>query len=308
MIRGKLRNEPRIFISYRHDDSGGYVGRLYNDLIKQFSKKNIFMDIDAIEFGDEFTRAIETTVNSCDVLLAVIGRDWLTIQDKENGVRRLDHSDDFVRYEIAIALKRNIVVIPVLVQGATMPRSAELPDELKSLAVRQAIEFSDTRWDYDLKKLVGRLKRVNASEGTQIKPWQKIGLAIAGVAILSVGIWWSTGIRLTGAPTPTPAPTPVVVESALSGTYKGIIDYPRRGLSGTATLTITGRQFTLTSGAQTFSGSIVTDTALGYTAATMRFTSDGQPEFVSLSVHRNRGDLTLKSVPGEPNTFSFTTR
>lgn len=189
MIRGKLWNEPRIFISYRRDDSGGYVGRLYNDLIKHFHKKNIFMDIDTIEGGDEFTRAIETTVNSCDVLIAVIGRDWSTIRDKENGVRRLDDPHDFVRYEIANALKRNIIVIPVLVQGVIMPRPVDLPDELKSLTVRQAIEISDTRWDYDLKKLIGRLKKVKAAGGARLPLWQKISLALTGAAILSLGVW-----------------------------------------------------------------------------------------------------------------------
>src|SRR5882724_5887907 len=103
------------------------------------------MDIDTIEPGLDFVEVIEQAVSSCDVLVALIGRQWLTITDN-SGRRRLYNPEDFVRLEIAAALARNIRVIPALVQGARMPHSTDLPDVLKMLARRNAHEISDRRF------------------------------------------------------------------------------------------------------------------------------------------------------------------
>src|SRR5215467_13810316 len=116
----------RIFLSYRRDDSGGYTGRLYDRLSQHFGRDNLFMDVDTIALGLDFVEVIQDAVGVCDVLLAVIGRQWLTSADAR-GYRRLDNPEDFVRIEIMAALARNIRVIPVLVGGASMPRSTELP-------------------------------------------------------------------------------------------------------------------------------------------------------------------------------------
>jgi formylglycine-generating enzyme required for sulfatase activity len=132
----------RIFISYRREDSSGYAGRLYDRLSQHFGDDNIFMDIDPIEPGLDFVEVIEKAVGPCDVLIALIGRQWLTITDA-SGRRRLDNPEDFVRLEIKTALDRNIRVIPTLISGATMPQPEELPDELKKLARRNAIVISD---------------------------------------------------------------------------------------------------------------------------------------------------------------------
>jgi formylglycine-generating enzyme required for sulfatase activity len=149
----------RIFISYRRDDSAGYAGRLYDRLSERFGQGQIFMDIDTIEPGLDFVEVIEKAVGSCDVLIALIGRQWLTITDA-TGRRRLDNPEDFVRLEIATALDRNIRVIPVLVRGATVPRSTDLPDALKKLARRNALEISDTRFHYDVDRLIETLEKV----------------------------------------------------------------------------------------------------------------------------------------------------
>jgi hypothetical protein len=113
----------RIFISYRRDDSAGYAGRLYDRLAAHFEPENVFMDIDAIEPGLDFVEVIEQAVGSCDVLIALIGKQWLAIKDGQ-GRRRLENPEDFVRLEIKTALDRNIRVIPALVGGAAMPNSA----------------------------------------------------------------------------------------------------------------------------------------------------------------------------------------
>jgi hypothetical protein len=134
-----------IFINYRRDDSSASAGRLYDRLAALFPKNQIFIDVDNLDPGVDFVEAIEQSVGSCDVLIAVIGKRWLISSDQE-GSRRLDNPDDFVRLEIATALKRNIRVIPVLVDDASMPRASDLPDDLKSVVRRNAVEVSDTEF------------------------------------------------------------------------------------------------------------------------------------------------------------------
>jgi TonB family protein len=135
----------RIFISYRREDSSGYAGRLFDSLEHRFGKTNIFMDIDSLAPGVDFFQVINSSVGSCDLLLAVIGKNWLSAKD-EDGRARLENPEDFVRLEISAALKRDIRVIPVLVGGARMPRSQELPEELEGLARRQAFALHDDAW------------------------------------------------------------------------------------------------------------------------------------------------------------------
>jgi len=135
----------KIFINYRRDDTSASAGRLYDRLTAHFPKNQIFIDVDNLDPGVDFVEAIEQSVGSCDVLIAVIGRRWL-ISSEAEGSRRLDNPDDFVRLEIATALKRNIRVIPVLVDDASMPRASDLPDDLKLLVRRNAVEVSHTRF------------------------------------------------------------------------------------------------------------------------------------------------------------------
>jgi formylglycine-generating enzyme required for sulfatase activity len=148
----------QIFISYRRDDSSAWAGRLYDGLSRHFVSNQIFMDVDAIEPGVDFVEAIEKSVGSCEALIAVIGKRWLISSDEEGG-RRLDNPEDSVRIEIVTALKRGIRVIPVLVDGASMPRSRDLPDDLKSLARRNALEVSHNRFRADLERLIGAVER-----------------------------------------------------------------------------------------------------------------------------------------------------
>jgi TIR domain len=149
----------QIFISYRRDDSSAFAGRIYDRLSTQFAPNQIFIAVDNLDPGIDFVEAIEASVSSCDVLIAVIGKRWLISSDEE-GKRRLDNPEDFVRLEIATALKRNIRVIPVLVEGALMPRATDLPDELKLLVRRNALEVSHNRFNADLGRLITALQRV----------------------------------------------------------------------------------------------------------------------------------------------------
>jgi hypothetical protein len=153
-----------IFITYRRDDSAGHAGRLRADLCQRYGEEQVFMDL-AIEPGEDFVDAIRRAVESCAVLLAMIGRYWLTLTDVNTGMRRLDNPNDFVRLEIATAFQRNIRVIPVLVHRAQMPAENALPDDLKSLARRQAHEITDQRWDYDVGRLVSIIDKIVGFKG-----------------------------------------------------------------------------------------------------------------------------------------------
>jgi hypothetical protein len=148
-----------VFISYRREDSAGHTGRLFDRLAEHLGKERVFMDISDIEPGLDFVETIEKALSVCEVLLVVIGRDWLSCTDTE-GKRRLDDPQDFIRLETATSLRRDVRVIPVLVQGARMPTIDELPDDLQGLTRRQAIEISDTRWDFDTEQLIETLEKI----------------------------------------------------------------------------------------------------------------------------------------------------
>ena len=152
-----------IFISYRREDAEGQAGRLFDDLTAKFGKDSVFMDVVDIEPGRDFRRVIDQHVASCAVLLAVIGKGWLEAKDQA-GRRRIDNPNDFVRLETASALKRDIPVIPVLVQGAGMPLPEQLPDDLKELAFRNAVEITHARWDSDTQLLINALGRYIQAE------------------------------------------------------------------------------------------------------------------------------------------------
>jgi beta-lactam-binding protein with PASTA domain len=161
-----------IFVSYRRNDSEGEAGRLFADLVKHFGEASVFMDVAAIEIGRDFRKAIDESVAGCGVLLAIIGRNWIDAKNEE-GKRRLDDPNDFVRLETASALKRDIPVIPVLVQGAKMPRAEQLPDDLKELAYRNCAELTHARWGTDLQVLIKGLGReINPNPKPSITWWK----------------------------------------------------------------------------------------------------------------------------------------
>ena len=147
----------KVFISYRRDDSAGYAGRLMDRLDREFGRDLVFMDVDAIPLGTNFSKVLHEEVAKCGVLLAVIGPNWADARD-EHGNRRLDNPNDFVRIEIAAALQRNIPVIPILLEGARIPKATELPEDLKELALRNGMEIRHASFQDDMNRLVRGLK------------------------------------------------------------------------------------------------------------------------------------------------------
>lgn len=152
---------PAIFISYRREDSSDVTGRIYDRLCQHFGEQNVFKDVDSIPLGVDFRQHLGNSVGQCNVLLTIIGRQWMA---GEKGKRRLDDARDFVRIEMEAALKRDIPVVPVLVQGSSIPNVDDLPAQLQPLAYRNGIPVRpDPDFHQDMDRLIkgieGYLKR-----------------------------------------------------------------------------------------------------------------------------------------------------
>ena len=148
-----------IFISYRRADAAGHAGRLADRLTSAFGREHVFIDVDSISYGEDFVEAIQRTLQDCEVVLVLIGPHWLVASDAE-GSRRLDSPTDTVVLEIATALEMQRKVLPVLVGGASMPVPESLPEAIRKLARRHAIEVSDKRFGKDAQELIETLRRM----------------------------------------------------------------------------------------------------------------------------------------------------
>jgi len=157
----KALTSTEIFISYRRDDAGHMAGRVYGNLREHFGDHAIFMDT-GIEGGEDFTKVLEGEGKSCKVLIAFIGKEWLS----ETNRRRLNEADDWVRREIATALSRGITILPLLVDAAMMPTANDLSADLVKLCNQQALKIDNADYDYRLKKLIQRLESI-------VFPWKK---------------------------------------------------------------------------------------------------------------------------------------
>jgi len=141
------------FLSYRRDDASGWAGRLYEHLVREWGPDEVFIDVDAIAPGEDFRKAIASTLDRSDTVLVVIGSNWLTARD-EAGNRRLDDEADTHRAEVVAALEADVRVIPVLVGGAPMPAGSDLPAPLVELAYRNAAVIDDRRFANDARGLM----------------------------------------------------------------------------------------------------------------------------------------------------------
>jgi hypothetical protein len=219
-----------IFISYRRDDSAGFAGRLYDRLVSRYGADRLFMDIDTIRPGHDFADDIAAALSESAVCLVLIGRRWesITLAD---GKRRLEDPNDFVRLEVAAAIREGLTVIPVLLEGALPPSPSSLPEELQALSRRQAIELSSERWNYDVSRLALVLDEILAqpisapaketpqvawkTETPEEVPRKRIGrtpVLIAGAAVVlslvgAVGWLASRGLDPTTATSPTGGPS-----------------------------------------------------------------------------------------------------
>jgi TIR domain/Invasion associated locus B (IalB) protein len=159
----------KVFISYRRDDSAHFAGRVHDRLEREFGRDLLFMDVDSVPLGVNFIKVLREEVAKCDVLLAVIGPNWLNAGD-EMGNRRLDNPNDFVRIEIATALHRDIPVVPILLDRATIPTADQLPKDIEELAARNALDVRHASFHSDMDKLIRGLKAPSGQVGTPPPP------------------------------------------------------------------------------------------------------------------------------------------
>lgn len=161
----------KIFISYRRDDTRADARSIFQHLARVFGGEQIFMDVDSIDKGRDFRNVLDTALKRCRVMLVVIGPNWLDSRDVEQR-RRLEDPNDFVRVEIATALSRNIVVIPVRIDGTPLPAEAQLPAELQPLTWRQAHIVTHDQFTQDmggLEKEIGKLVQSKRSRWTVVR-------------------------------------------------------------------------------------------------------------------------------------------
>jgi hypothetical protein len=208
----------RIFISYRREDSAPHAGRLNDRLCLAFGADRVFMDIDDIPLGQNFTAALRENVRAADVVLTVIGPKWLSMAG-EDGRRRLDDENDFVRFEVAEALRQGKRVIPILVNDTPMPKAAELPDDLQPLLVCQALHLADARFNRDVTDLI------RALGGAEPGPLPSRRWLVAGglaAALAAIG-GWQLIVRNTRE-SPVPA-EPKQADADVRGTWEGEVFY-----------------------------------------------------------------------------------
>jgi hypothetical protein len=216
----------KVFISYRREDSAGYTGRLYDSLRARFGDDNVFLDLSGIDSGRKFADVIQGAIHTCDVLLAIIGPEWLTCV--ANGQRRLDDAGDLVRAEIVTAFSSSIDVIPVLVGGAAPPAAAALPPALQPLAALDAHDMNDERWAYDSDRLIHAIEKL--ARGRKPSGWRPSYSAAASlllVALAAGGFFAWRGHRVTPAPPAAnaAAAADVVAASTVSGDWRADVTY-----------------------------------------------------------------------------------
>ena len=133
---------PKIVVSYRRSDSA-MAGRIFDRLVQHFGKTNLFIDIDNVPFGVDFRKHIDDALETSDLLVAIIGHNWLG--SKDGGTARIMNAADPVRVELETALRRDLLILPVLLDGASMPDPAELPETIRDLSYRNALEVESGR-------------------------------------------------------------------------------------------------------------------------------------------------------------------
>src|SRR5262245_3063211 len=168
----------KIFLSYRREDTAANALGVGQYLEHEFGRKNVFIDID-MRAGTKFPTVLEQRLADCKVMLALIGPDWLNARD-EHGHRRLDNPDDWVRLEIATALRRNITVIPVRVNGAALPQRQALPDDIQGLLDHQAASITLAGFRHEMAGLARDIRSISTRW-----PWRRFAaLALGALALL----------------------------------------------------------------------------------------------------------------------------
>ena len=199
---------PNVFISYRRDDSPANARLLHDQLQAAFPEHSIFMDVQKIRIGDDWQAVLREQIDKADVMLVVIGRNWTDVRDQQ-GRRRLDDKGDFVRWEIAEALRLKKTIVPLQVDGAAMPSAADLPADIARLPEFQGQILSHLRFEDDVQTLIARLEGNQSTSDLVQQLQQRLRLGRAGAVIAAIvitliaGFAWSNLFDLLGLDTRT---------------------------------------------------------------------------------------------------------
>lgn len=300
----------KIFLSYRREDSADIAGRIFDHLERRFGRDRLFLDVDAIPYGDDFRHRIDDALNHTGVLLALIGDRWLDAEDDPAGRRRLDNPDDYVSVEIASALERGITVVPVLVGEAQMPRAADLPARLAELSYRNAAEVRSGR---DFSSQINRLgdaiaaalalpqqrgsvaqssARLSISSRTlRDRPRSLVGAQLGAFVIERVLAAGGSGVAYLGRNPRTGQMVSVKVSLPVLSDMEGIRRALSRGIRGLVALNhphiVRVHEFDVLELADARSFYVVMDYVDGVTldkwAATLPRDRDGQAKFIQIT-------------------------
>lgn len=201
-----------IFISYRRQEALKEARAIFEKLSREFGAGQVFIDLEGLDYGVDFVESLERQLQDCRVMLVLIGPGWTLAPDGHGG-RRLDDPNDFVRIELRTALQRNIRVVPVLFDGAPMPRTADLPADLEPLARRNKIDLDFTRFDADIGRLIGSLRKLLAPEPlpgppTELRPEEVAAPTLAPVVPSAEPVLTPPPLPTPAPATPAPAPAP----------------------------------------------------------------------------------------------------
>jgi hypothetical protein len=180
-----------VFLSYRRADTAGHAGRICDDLERHYGSPVVFRDIDSIKVGSDFVKALEAAIETARVAIVLIGDTWLS-EPSADGTPRLRDPEDHVHREVAMALgEPSLTVVPVLVEGVAMPAEQDLPKPLRQLARLQAIELSDSRWEYDIKRLARVLEAagIHAEPRTRLPRWFAPLAGAVTVFVIALLVW-----------------------------------------------------------------------------------------------------------------------
>jgi len=219
--------QKRVFISYRREDTAPAAGRVYDRLCRLLPKSDVFLDVSTIGGGEIFDRKLIAEIERSDAVLVFIGKAWLAL---DGGRARLQEPDDYVRTEVRAALARPILVLPVLVDGAQMPRPDQLPDDIRAISARNALPLRHESFDDDTENIAATVLGVAGAA----RPWDdkgrlgvKVGYAAAGLVaalllLLTVALahFWIVG-RPLSASIGEAATTLLLIAGALAGVALG---------------------------------------------------------------------------------------
>ncbi len=219
-----------VFISYRREDTGSAAGRVYDRLVRLLTKPNVFFDVSTIGGGEDFAQRIASGIDSSDAALIFIGDRWLE-PTPPGGQARIYELNDYVRAELSAALSRPLLIVPVLVGGARMPKPEQLPDDLRAITTKNALPLRHESFDDDTENIVAAVLGLSPGE----RAWEdkgtlkaKIGYAIGGaiaatalVLIVALLHFWLLG-RPLSASIGAPLTTLVLIAGSIAGAWLGL--------------------------------------------------------------------------------------